>query len=229
MLQLIFIIQDRNSNFLRLLFIILSAASISHAECYLDINIYDPNGNKLNYQIDDVYLHKENIRKSILHKDIDGIKAESKNNRLFINDSNIVGGIDLEVRLLNKITNDKINRIVNFNSCNGLVSFFSDHESSVDSADVFGLRVHGKLIGCKFDNSWWIKIISLFNDPAGNSFEEGAISISGQFDFLIPPSGRRKMIIIGQGKRPIKAFSTNATVPMDINLGTINLSNLCSD
>lgn len=88
-------------------------------------------------------------------------------------------------------------------------------------------RGRGRLIGCKFDDRWWVRNESLLG--ATMPHQDAVEPSTGEFSVLAM-MWNRQLVVVGRGRDPVKAFAVN--IPLGIReppLGDFDVSDSCPE
>jgi len=204
-------------------FILVLAGCSRGAEsgaCLLDLPVYDPVGNRLDFRVTRV-TPRENANVNLLFVRPREVRRAS-NHQLMLDRSLLRRVI---VVTLEDAAGTKIAQPVFVMQCPQRVSL----RTGVSEAygDVSFQTVTGRLSGCRFAGDWWIRAINMFGASTTPASLEARVEEDGSFSLSGQLSGERHVLVIGKEKSPVEAVGVNVTVGKVINLGTLALTGRC--
>ena len=206
----------------------LLAALAAHAQeppppCILEVPVYGPFGDRLPFRV--IRVTPENDKSlNLLSIERDGVKITSKGDRIFFSSNRIVGGRAIEVTLEGPKGARVTSRMI-VTACRLRRSLFFG-ESDLGH-HVSGVRVTGRLSGCKYDGDWWVRAMPMFGGHEGFPIADGYVESDGTFWLVVADYGVRQLLVIGKDKQPVKCIGFDVTIGKVSDVGVVDLSGQC--
>jgi hypothetical protein len=226
---------------LAILAVICCSGSIGQGvrpECFVELPVFDPLGNKVPFEITTVQTEDEGP--NLLLPGHSKPQAAADGGRLYFAKAWLHNGLvnvtlrasdaaDLKKTLnLTRLKGDlKLKTALELNTCEQRTSLRIGTKDT--ESEVLGARIEGRVSGCQLDKDWWIRAMPMFGGHDKLSVYEGIIHMSeGSFVIEAAMRGERHIVIIGKGKQPITAFGVDVmSGGGKTNVGVLDLAKIC--
>lgn len=197
-------------------------ARAAQENCIIDFPVYDSFGARLEFKVSRV-SPEGNANTNVLSAK--PTIMTSKGNQVFFSDRRLVGRT--LVVLLEGPKGAQITTRTVITACRLRHSLFFGKSDA--GPDVDGIAVNGRLSGCRFVGDWWVRAVPIFggHEGWGDYAVDGFVESDGSFTLVLGPLGVRRLLIVGQGKDPIKVVAIDVTQGKMANAGAIDLSKDC--
>lgn len=188
--------------------------------CTLQVPVYDPTGNRLEFRVTRVVVRE---RPDVDLLAVAPSMVSSAGDHISFADRKLLGRVF--VVSLENAAGKKITQPILWTQC--------PQRSSVRfgvadaGGDVNGQTITGRLTGCSFAGDWWMRATPMFGAFSPKASLDGYIAEDGRFSISGDMSGERYLLIIGRDKEPVKTASVNVTMSIPTDAGTIDLSSTC--
>ena len=189
--------------------------------CFLELPVYDPTGNQLDFRVTGVV--KEGDKTADFLRTQGEFRMTVSGDRVYF-PKRLANGLRVEVTLENK-KGRKIIQRVPLLSCEQRTTV--RYGQSDSGADVFVSTAEGRLSGCRLDGDWWVRSMPMFGTPDDSAAMQGYVRRSDGFFRVFAPSGERLIVVVGKGKEPIKMLAVNVTAGAKNAIGVVDLSGSC--
>jgi len=210
--------------FTRLLF-----AASSTLPCFVELPLYDAQGNRLAFEV-------VNVRALELPEKGDLLKSRGphrmvwKDNRLYFSQGIPITGLELtldggrdtrgrSVRFIRKIE---------LFGCQQRTSL--QHGNREAGVDVSATVVKGRIYGCPLDDAWWIRALPMYGtqDRPTVVYDGYLRKSDGYFEIKASMRGERHIVIVGRGRDPITSIGVDVVEGGTNNdVGNVNLRGKC--
>jgi hypothetical protein len=212
----------------RFWFILILASTLGCSEtrppCSVELPVYDPVGNRLDFEIAEVRPENEKQIDLLAVSDPE-FRMTASGDRLYF-PRGLAEGAAIYVTL-RSASGVKMTTRVALLGCRVRVSL---QNGQLDNgADVGWDTIGGRLSGCSLDGDWWVRGMRMFGgegealtahhyiDPADGSFWLGVLR------------GVRYIVVIGKGSQPVRTLATNVISGGENDVGTVDLTGLCPE
>ena len=205
---------------LSLLLLAIPAHAQPQRPCFLELPVYDPLGNRLQFRVTRVSPDdKPTLNLLTLRpKDI-----AANEDRVLFSDHSLLGRILLVT--LETAKGITITQSLPLFQCPQRLSL--RYGESTTGADTRAEIIRGRAVGCAFIGDWWIRAMPTFGASVFPTALEGYIDSSGSFSLTGQMHGERHLVIIGKGKEPVRVFSADVTSGKVNDLGIVDLTGRC--
>lgn len=203
--------------------------------CYLDVRVYDPEGNPLAFEVGGVVI--EDIGVDILNTkapEFQAAKVELDGSRIRYH-SAVHGGPARYIISLRSEDGEPLTIPVYLGECKGRRSVIKGSVNS--NLDAIGASYRGRLTGCRFDGDWWVRATPLFfpldyqySSGVGdgpNWMPEGEVDGETGAFTVNAISGVRHLLIVGKGRDPVHVFARQTRNGDLADVGTVDLAGRC--
>ena len=221
------------------LFLLTAPAIIAQTrtECFLDLPVFDPFGNRVRFEI--VSVQAEDAGPNLLTTGDEGSRPVTEGDRLYYRKNSLQAPL-LHIKLraidpqavktaikLPRLRGDLIvNSRVVVSSCEQRTSLrvgVSDTNS-----DILASTIDGAISGCQTDEEWWVRAMPMFGGQNEPSVYEGLIHSNGTFSITANFRGERHIVVIGKANHALLAIGADVTSGGGkTNVGTLDLSKVC--
>jgi hypothetical protein len=195
-------------------------ANQSEEPCVLEVPVYGPTGNKLDFKITGI-LDEPDSHVTPLPSPANGVKFGAVGNRFFFPKPML--GRSISIRLEDTTHNAVTVKIPLFDCRQRTSARWGFSYSS--NADVWALTVKGRLAGCQLSGDWWIRVMPMFGYPA--EVNEGVVQPNGSFSLTASLFGERYLLVIGKGREPVKTIGIDVAAGRTNDIGTVDLGGHC--
>lgn len=191
--------------------------------CFLEVPVYDAQGNRLQAQISAVTFEG---RSTSLLTAQDEYRVAVRGSMIYF-PKLLIGMRRLEITL----TLDgrpRMKRRVALMTCEQRTSLQQGTRST--PYDVAWTTVSGRLTGCQLTGDWWVLAAKMFGVQETPTVHDGIVRLSdGRFSIDSSFEGQRHVLVVGRGKQPIKTIAVDVVVGGKNELGDISLQGLCPE
>jgi hypothetical protein len=202
-----------------------SFAQTPRPPCTLDLSVYGPAGNKLDFGIAGVTRADDNS--------IDFLTAPEEfrmvvdGSRLYFPKS-AVNGLQIELTLeIRQGRGRRAVRTLPLLACEQQATVRYGQMDAQVLEDASVSSAEGRLFGCQLDGHWWIRATPMFGTPEQSIALQGYVRRSDGYFRIDFSEGVRLIVVVGKEKEPVKAFAVDVTLGAKNNLGDIDLSGSC--
>jgi hypothetical protein len=192
--------------------------------CTLEMAVYDPTGGRLPVKVTRVSVKDGSTRIELLGNAVDGIAVTSSGDKVLFSSDRIVGKRPLDVALEGP-GGKRISSQVFVTACQQRRSLFLGESDS--GLDVAFVSIAGRLSGCQLAGDWWVRAVPMFGGHDGTTAEDGYVGPHGAFSLQVAPVGVRRILVIGQGRQPVKSIGFDVTLGRSQDLGRVDLAGSC--
>lgn len=120
-----------------------------------------------------------------------------------------------------------LSKVIELTGCEQKVSLQLGERDT--GLDVRVSTVEGRLVGCQYDSTWWVRAVPMFGGQEVSIFD-AVIRADGSFILAANLRGERHLVVIGRGDHPLVVFGANfLSGGAKTDLGDINLRGACVD
>jgi hypothetical protein len=227
-----------------MLFLGATVGRAARPECFVDLPVFDPFGNKAAFEIIEVQVVQSDDEEGgpnlLTSGDQNGL-ASAEGDRLFFPKGWLGGQRLLHVtlrsldlaglkealhmpRLKTPLT---LRKTIELTGCEQRTSLRVG--VSHTNWDITVATIEGHISGCQLDSEWWIRAVPMFGGHVERSTYEGFIhGNDGSFSVTAHMRGERHILIVGRGKQPLMAIGVDVTAGGGkTDVGVLDLSAAC--
>jgi hypothetical protein len=189
--------------------------------CVLDLSVFDPVGVRLSFSITSVRLQGTGPNFKDDPKLLARVQGTNKDQLSLPSDWISWGVVEITLRDPQGHT---LKTDVPLYGCRQKVTL--RYGINDTNQDIRIATIYGRLVGCRFDSSWWIRAAPMFG-LAGVA-HDGYIREDGSFDLTANMQGERHIVIVGKGTQPLITTAANVISGGGrTDIGMIDLGKVC--
>lgn len=191
-------------------------------QCFLEVAVYDAQGNRLEFNITGVYVREGDSVTDILHHPINQGRLRIDRNRLYHQNITLPSR-RFEMKLSGG-SRREFRRDFVLETCQSRLS--ANYDEADNGQDAGPSFIDGRLSGCSFAGDWWIRAVPMFDDleptEAYVDPKNGTFSVAAYRGF-------RYLVVAGKGKDALKVISANVTRGgVTTHLGVVDMAGACA-
>ena len=201
-----------------------SCAQVARPPCFLELPAYSPQGDRISSRVTDVHPPASDGDPMI-----DLLTIPDPSYRMIVNGSTLFFPKQFVGRAL-MITVEsgslRLKRRVTLTACQQRTSVvFGQSNTGVDVATSV---ISGRIVGCKTNNEWWVRVTPMFGGQDSPTSQEGLVNEDGNFRVDTSVEGLRYLVIVGRRKEPLRTLALNVVIGGKNDLGIIDVGGLCA-
>jgi len=198
-------------------------AAGSQLPCFLEVPVYDPRGNRVQFRITGVVPAEGDQGINLLTTERTRLQVSPRGDRLLFVDSLIRARLQLTLSTGEGSRLKTIKTRVTLLEC--------QQRSSVQygvldtGVDVEWSTVTGRVSGCSVVGDWWMRAMPMYEEgPVSDGYINAA---DGSFRVPVGSREGRHLLVIGKDRNPLKVLGIDVTAGAKNDTGPVDLSNSC--